>query len=214
MLLGYYKRNIGKFFLFFLITMLALFPIACSDDDDSTAAVFYGFTAGGYVYDITTGSVVTTYTITIETATATYTGSVNTTTGKYTIQAPYNADYIVKIEATNYKTFTSTNPMLSTTHYNGTNYHDNYMIAFRNIPLIPTTVLTPAIAVNVYDNDTGAPIAAGYYKVVRGAVAVDVEDLGGMDDLATGVPAWTQDEDVIAGSFTTGAISIAEGALL
>ena len=205
-----------------LVFAFSLVFINC-DDDDPTSSEAIGFVLGGLVYDITNGNVLTgsQYTIKLDTGAATYTATV-TTEGKYTFTGiPYNADYVVTVTATGYVDFQSSTDMITTSYAAA---QDKYMIAYRTIPLIPTTVVTPAITVTVVDNYSSANISAGHYKLVRAGIegtwGDDLWDTnyGSYNELGTGtgqdIEQMLQDAKIVGGTFTGGSFTIAAGALL
>lgn len=202
----------------FAVLCLA-FAVGCglsSDGDDGVSRQLLEdtqYTIGGYVFDVSTGAKLTSYTVKVELADKTLTGSVNATTGKYTVSGlRLTDDYQITVTATGYNTFTSTNNQIRNAA-SGANLEvvDNRRTDLMSVPMIPTTLQTAAVEVNIYDRDTGAPVAvSGYYKLyTNGATAPN-----GLNTVESNGFQYGQDQDVITGTFTNGTLNITAGTLL
>ncbi len=204
------------------LTMLlftAAILAACDSSDSSDSD--YGATYGGWVYDVTTGSQITDYEIFIDTANQRYKGSVNKE-GKFSIDGvPYNADYRVTVSADNYTTFYSTNLKSDTEVYDAEDndsgevysesvQNNSWEINLRYVPMVPATVTSTAFTANIYDQTTGNRISSGNYKLVRGDLSSNISSIGGSSSIGT----WTQDANIVGGSFTEGTITVNQGELL
>ena len=168
---------------------------------------------GGYVRNIVTMEAITSYTMTVESAEALTTVDVDET-GKFNFSTPVGADYIVKIEASGFRTFISSNRWAapSTDHQSQeVNEHQQFLY---NVPLIPSTINSPALSVKVVNNQ-GDNLTDGAYRIISSGITAGF-DTGLYDDgsSATGVRWWTADFPVVGAALTDGTIELASNILM
>lgn len=119
---------------------------------------------GGYVKDIATNTVLTSYTMTVETANGSDSVEIDSSTGKFEFGLPAGTDYTVTIAKEGYRSFVSTNrwsPLSTTSHEVNENQRFLYVA-----PMIPTTLKSPEITGKVLDALKGSSLTSGAYRAI------------------------------------------------
>jgi len=167
----------------------------------------------GYVVNITNQSVVLDYSLVVMIPSQNKSVKVNVdSTGLYRFSIPRYSDYLVSITKTGFNDFNSLNrvSILSETDHKVNSDNQFYFNAY----LIPATLKSPQVNVNVYSRYSGE-LLSGFYKVSATTAATSMDErLHGSGNSSAGWRWWVPTPQVLSGSFSNGLFEIAEGSLI